>query len=84
MNKVGDIFTTLSDKYGLHRSIIMEICAHPFRFSSRKIANPNDEKAMMMHYLGKFRIKRRYSGKKHEWCDGLEKIKEARRLNKSK
>ena len=78
MNKVGDIFTKLSDKYGLHRTIIIEICAHPFRFASRRIADPTDSKSIMIQHFGKFILKPRYNGNKSLAVDLIEKRKDAK------
>lgn len=75
MNKTGDIFTILADKYNLHRTVVIEICAHPFRFASRRIADPNDEKAVMMPRFGKFRLKNRYKGRKGEATAEIERKK---------
>lgn len=82
MNKTGDIFTILSDKYKLHRTVIIEICAHPFRFASRRIADQSDEKSIMIQHFGKFRLKPRYRGKKATATDLIEKKKDAKRARK--
>ncbi len=82
MKKVGDIYTTLSEKYNLHRSVVMEICAHPFRFTARRMADPEDERAVMIPYLCKVRMKRRMLGQKKEIAEQTVKRKMDRYLNR--
>lgn len=67
--KNGDIYSKLAEKYKLHRNIIMQICNHPFIFASRRMADPDDEKTIMFHYMFKVRMKNRFKGKKREIYD---------------
>jgi hypothetical protein len=82
MKKVGDIYTTLSERYNLHRSVVMEICAHPFRFTARRMADPEDERAIMIPYLCKVRMKRRMLGQKKDIAERTVERKTERYLNR--
>lgn len=75
MNKVGDIYTLLSDKYNLNRAVVMEICAAPFKFTTRRIADPNDERSIMIPYFGKFKLKRAIRGKKKDYSEHVQEVK---------
>lgn len=76
MKKVGDIYALLSDKYNLNRAVVMEICATPFKFTTRRIMDPNDERSIMIPYFGKFRLKKRLLGKKREYAEHVKDLKE--------
>lgn len=76
MRKVGDIYTILSDKYNLNRAVVMEICATPFKFTTRRMMDPDDEKTIMIPYFGKFRLKRRLLNKKRDYADHIKELKE--------
>lgn len=75
MNKVGDIYTLLSDKYNLNRAVVMEICAAPFKFTTRRMADPNDETSIMIPYFGKFRLKRNMRGRKKDYSEHVQEVK---------
>lgn len=66
ISKSGDIYTELSKKYGLHRNTIMSICNHVFIFTARRIADPEDERTIMLPYFGKIRVRKRFLGRKKE------------------
>lgn len=53
------IYTQLANKYQLPSYVIEVICNSPFGFSNRHITQDND-KSIMMTYLGKFKKKRIY------------------------
>jgi hypothetical protein len=66
MVKKKDIFTELSEKYKVDKKIISIICQFPFMFLRRRIMDPVNEDIVMIHFFGKFRIKRTQIGKKLE------------------
>ena len=61
---VKDIYGFLSKKYGISRQAIIVMCNHPFIFASRRMADPDDEKSLMFHYLFKLKLKKHIVGKK--------------------
>ena len=73
LTKKRDIFTELANKYKLNRNVISVICNHPFIFAKKVMADRDDEKSIMFHYFGKFKIKRRFKGKKREIMDGADR-----------
>jgi hypothetical protein len=64
VSKNTDIFNILAKKHGLHKSVVSMICNHPFIFASRRMSDPNDEKALMFAYLFKIKLKNLIVGKK--------------------
>lgn len=54
------IYTVLSNKYNLPYQVIEVICNSPFKFANKTISNL-DMKPIMMAYLGKFKVKKRYA-----------------------
>lgn len=53
------IYTVLSNKYKLPYQVIEVICNSPFKFANTQITELSP-KPIMMAYLGKFKIKKRY------------------------
>jgi hypothetical protein len=49
-----DIFKELSIKYDKDKRVIKLICEHPLFFTRRRIEDPNDIRAIMITYFGKF------------------------------
>ena len=66
MVKKKDIFTELSEKYKVDKKIVTIICQFPFMFLRKRLMDPTNEDIVMIHYFGKFRIKRTQIGKKLE------------------
>lgn len=54
------IYTVLSNKFNLPYQVIEVICNSPFKFANKTISNL-DMKPIMMAYLGKFKVKKRYA-----------------------
>lgn len=59
MRNQTSIYTKLSNKYNLPYQVIEVICNSPFKFANKAITEL-DHKPIMMAYLGKIKIKRRY------------------------
>lgn len=59
MKNYPSIYTVLSNKYNLPYQVIEVICNSPFKFANKTITEL-DSKPIMMAYLGKFKIKKRY------------------------
>lgn len=59
MKNYPSIYTVLSNKYNLPYQVIEVICNSPFKFANKTITEL-DPKPIMMAYLGKFKIKKRY------------------------
>ena len=57
---MNQIYNTLAKKYGLDIRIIKEICASPFKFTHKVMADKYDTKGLMFAYLFKLKLKKRY------------------------
>lgn len=66
MVRNNDIIAELSEKYKLDKRTITTICQFPFLFLRKRMMDPLNEDIVMMHYFGKFRIRRTQIGKKIE------------------
>lgn len=53
------IYTCLSNKYNLPYQVIEVICNSPFKFTN-KVITEFDPKPVMMAYLGKIKLKKRF------------------------
>lgn len=62
MRNQTSIYTKLSNKYNISYQVIEVMCNSPFKFTS-KVMSESDEKPVMMAYLGKFKIKKKYARK---------------------
>jgi len=78
LSKNKDIYSILSEKHGLHKSVVSIICNHPFVFAARRIPDLDDEKSLMFIYLFKIRLKNRFKTKKRIT---YEQRKEKRSIN---
>ena len=59
MRNQTSIYTKLSNKYNIPYQVIEVICNSPFKFANKAITE-FDPKPVMMAYLGKFKVKKRY------------------------
>lgn len=59
IKKEKSIYTQLSNKYNLPYPVIEVICNSPFKFINEKITDLTS-KSLMLAYLGKFKLKKRY------------------------
>lgn len=59
IKRAKSIYTQLSNKYNLPYPVIEVICNSPFKFINERITDYT-ERALMMAYLGKFKLKKRY------------------------
>ena len=62
-DKKVNIYTQLSNKYGIPSQVIEVICNSPFRFAKEVMSNDDDTKDIMFAYLFKLKLKNKY---KHE------------------
>lgn len=60
MRNQKSIYTKLSNKYNIPYQVIEVMCNSPFKFANKTITE-FDPKPIMMAYLGKFKIKKRYA-----------------------
>lgn len=58
--KKVSIYTELANKYNLPYQVIEVICNSPFKFAKQIIANDNDQKDIMLAYLFKFKLKKKF------------------------
>lgn len=58
--KKVSIHTELANKYNLPYQVIEVICNSPFKFAKQIIANDNDQKDIMLAYLFKFKLKKKF------------------------
>ena len=66
LEQTKDVFTVLSKKYNLNRNIISMVCNQPFLFIRDKMMDVDDEKTIMIHYFGKFSLRKKYKNSKNE------------------
>lgn len=59
MKNQTNIYTELSNKYGVPRQVIEVICNSPFKFTN-EVMSRKDPKPVMLAYIGKIRFKKRY------------------------
>lgn len=64
-----DIYQKIGVKYGLHKSVVEAIVRSQFHFLRDVIADPDDERTIMLPRIGKFKYKIGLSGKKRELSD---------------
>ena len=79
--RTKDIFTVLSKKYNLNRHVIELICNEPFAFTKERMMDLNDTKTIMIHYLGKFSLRKKYLNDK---IDAYERKKQRKLYYKKK
>lgn len=58
--KKTSIYTTLANKYNLPPQVIEVICNSPFKFAKKVMSDDNDKKDIMLAYLFKFKMKKKY------------------------
>lgn len=78
------IIDILCVRHKIDRTVVEHICRYPFIFTARVIRDDDDEKPIMIAHLGKFKVKKKFSGKKRKMADkfyqNVEKRKERYRL----
>lgn len=60
------IFDHLARKHNINKSIVAEVCRSPFVFAASSIANNTDERTIMLAYLCKIRLLKKFRNKKEE------------------
>ena len=66
INKKVSIYTKLSNKYCLPYPVIEVICNSPFKFAKRVISGEIEYKPVMLAYLFKLKLKKRYEKENDE------------------
>ena len=64
MRNQVSIYTKLSNKYNIPYPIIEVICNSPFKFTNKVMADPEDNRSIMLAYLFKIKLKNRLDGNK--------------------
>lgn len=64
LNKKVSIYTTLANKYNLPYPVIEVICNSPFKFAKSVINGDIDYKPIMLAYLFKLKLKKKYETNK--------------------
>lgn len=59
-NKKVNIYTTLANKYNLPYPVIEVICNSPFKFAKQVINGDIEYKPIMLAYLFKLKLKKKY------------------------
>lgn len=62
--KKTNIYTTLSNKYNLPYPVIEVICNSPFKFAKQVINGDVEYKPIMLAYLFKLKLKKKYETNK--------------------
>lgn len=60
------IYQELSKKYNLPHQVVEIICNHPFKFASDVMSHPTDDKSIMLSYLFKFKLKKKFGNDKQK------------------
>ena len=61
---MNQIYNTLAKKYGLDIRIIKEICASPFKFTHKVMADKYDTKGLIFAYLFKIKLRNKFKDDK--------------------
>ena len=59
-NKKVSIYTELANKYNLPYQVIEVICNSPFKFAKQVIADDENDKDIMLAYLFKIKLKKKF------------------------
>lgn len=62
--KKTNVYTTLSNKYNLPYPVIEVICNSPFKFAKQVINGDVEYKPIMLAYLFKLKLKKKYETNK--------------------
>ena len=54
------VYTELANKYNLPYQVIEVICNSPFKFAKQVMADEDDDKDIMLAYLFKFKLKKKF------------------------
>ena len=60
----SNIYRQLADKYDVPIQVIEVICNSPFKFTNKVMADPMDNRSIMLAYLFKIKLKNRLDGNK--------------------
>ena len=60
----SNIYRQLADRYDVPIQVIEVICNSPFKFTNKVMADPTDNKSIMLAYLFKIKLKNRLDGNK--------------------
>jgi hypothetical protein len=60
----SNIYRQLADRYDVPIQVIEVICNSPFKFTNKVMADPTDNRSIMLAYLFKIKLKNRLDGNK--------------------
>lgn len=60
----SNIYRQLADRYDVPIQVIEVICNSPFKFTNKVMADPIDNRSIMLAYLFKIKLKNRLDGNK--------------------
>lgn len=60
----SNIYRQLADRYDVPIQVIEVICNSPFKFTNKVMADPEDNRSIMLAYLFKIKLKNRLDGNK--------------------
>lgn len=58
--KKTSIYTQLANKYNIPYQVVEVICNSPFKFAKKVMEDDEDEKDIMLAYLFKFKLKKKF------------------------
>ena len=62
--QTSNIYRQLADRYNVPIQVVEVICNSPFKFTNKVMADPEDNRAIMLAYLFKIKLKNRLDGNK--------------------
>ena len=60
----SNIYRQLADRYNIPIQVVEVICNSPFKFANKVMADPMDNRSIMLAYLFKIKLKDRLKGNK--------------------